>query len=235
MASPRPQPLERLIVCAYDIGRHSRSVVLETIMTHPVALMGGVLRAGGGERAAPRERILAAASELFTRQGVGATGVDTLIESAGVAKATFYRHFPSKDDLIVAWLRDPRTRWLDRMRVEAEERASSPDEVIPALFDAVAEWLDADGARGCPYLDTAIAMPDLAAPAREVIRHFLVEVQEYLRDRLVVAGRPNADALSRELQAVLLGGITLSVAVGNTGPALSACKAAEMLVRGTLG
>jgi AcrR family transcriptional regulator len=222
--------LPDVMVCAYDIGRHSQSVVLETIMTHPMALIGGVLRTGGGQRQSPRERILAAASELFTRQGVGATGVDALIEAAGVAKATFYRHFPSKDDLIVAWLHDSRTRWLDRIRVEAEQRAGSPDEVIPALFDAVADWLDADGARGCPYLDTAIAMPDLALPARDVIRNFLAEVEEYLRDRLIDAGRSDADLLARQLQALLAGGITLSVAVGNTGPALAARKAADAVL-----
>lgn len=227
--------LPDVIVCAYDIGRHSQSVVLETIMTHPVALIGGVLRAGGGERTAPRERILAAASELFTRQGVMATGVDTLIEFAGVAKATFYRHFPSKDDLIVAWLRDPRTRWLDRMRIEAEERAGSPEEVIPAFFDAVVEWLDGDGARGCPYVDTAIVMPDLAPAARDVICAYLAEVEEYLRGRLVAAGRPDADALARELQTLLAGGITLSVATRNTGAAVAARNAADALVRGTPG
>jgi hypothetical protein len=102
--------LPDLVICVYDIRRHPQSILLETTMAHPSALIGGVLRSGGGERAAPRERILGAASELFTRQGVGATGVDSLIETAGVAKATFYRHFPSKDDLIIAWLRDPRTR-----------------------------------------------------------------------------------------------------------------------------
>jgi AcrR family transcriptional regulator len=227
--------LPDLVVCAYDVGRHSQSVVLETIMTHPAALIGGVLRTGGGDRAAPRERILAAASVLFTRQGVGATGVDTLIESAGVAKATLYRHFPSKDDLIVAWLRDPRTRWIDRIRIEAESNAETPADVIPAFFDCVAEWLEADGARGCPYLDTAVAMPDLAPRAREAIRGYLAEVQDYVREQLVAAGRSDAATLASELQTLLSGGITLSVAVGNTGPALSARRAAEALLRGTSG
>ena len=225
--------LPDLVVCAYDIGRHPQSVVLESIMTHPVALIGGVLRPAVGQPASPRERILSAASELFTRQGVGATGVDTLIESAGVAKATFYRHFPSKDDLIVAWLRDTRTRWLDQIRIEAEARASSPDEVIPAFFDAVAEWLAADGARGCPYLDTAIAMPDLALPARDVILGFLAEVQAYLRDRLVAAGHADPDVLAPKLQALLSGGITLSVALGDVQPAIAARAAAADLLEAT--
>ena len=59
-----------LVICAYDISRHPQSMVLETILAHPMALIGGVLRPGAGLPASPRDRILGAASELFTRQGV---------------------------------------------------------------------------------------------------------------------------------------------------------------------
>ena len=219
-----------LMVCAYDIGRHSQSVVLETLLAHPSALIGGVLRPGAGHPASPRERILAAASDRFTRLGVGATGVDTLIESAGVAKATFYRHFPSKDDLIVAWLRDPRTRWLDRMGIEAEEQAQTPADVLPAFFGLVAQWLEADGARGCPYLDTALGMPDLAPAAVAVVREYLAEVERYLHERLVAAGRADADVLAPQLFALLSGGITASVGSGDTHPAIAARNAAVTIL-----
>jgi AcrR family transcriptional regulator len=222
--------LPDLVVCAYDITRHSQAVILETILAHPSALIGGVLRPGAGHPASPRERILAAASDRFTRQGVGATGVDALIESAGVAKATFYRHFPSKDDLIVAWLRDPRTRWIERIRAEVEEAATPPAEVIPAFFGAVADWLEGDGARGCPYLDTAIGMADLAQAARTVVREYLAEVEGYLRDQLVAIGRTDANTLAPQLYALLAGGITLSVAAGDITPALAARDAAKVLL-----
>src|SRR4029078_7056907 len=147
---------------------------------------------------------------MFSEVGVRATGVDTIIESAGVAKATFYRHFPSKDDLIVAWLRDPRTRWLDRIRIEGEADAVAPVGVIRAFFGAVAEWLEADGRRGCPYIGTALAMPDLAMPARAVIHEYLAEVETYLADRLVAAGVSDAEKLAGELHSLLAGAITLS-------------------------
>jgi hypothetical protein len=74
-------------------------------------------------------------------------------------------------------------------------------------------------------------MPDLAPPAQAAIRGFLAEVEAYLRDRLVDAGRADADMLARELQTLLAGGITLSVAVGNTGPARAAREAADAVLR----
>jgi AcrR family transcriptional regulator len=222
--------LPDLVVCAYDIERHAASVILETIVTHPVALIGGVLRPGAGQPASPRERILAAASELFTRQGPGETGVDALIAAAGVAKATFYRHFPAKDDLIVAWLRDPRTRWLDRLRVEAANQAATPVELVPAFFHAVTDWLASDGRRGCPYLDAAVSLRTPSPGTDAVIREYLAEVEAFLRDALVVAGRPDADVLARQLQTTLAGGITLSAALGEHWPAMAARDAAVELL-----
>jgi hypothetical protein len=123
----------------------------------------------------------------------------------------------------VAWLRDPRTRWIEQVGAEAEARATTPAEFIPAFFTAVAEWLDSDGSRGCPYIDTALAMPDLAMPARAVIHEYLAEVETYLRDRLVAAGVADAEHLAGELNALLAGAITM--------PAAAARDAAEQLVR----
>src|ERR1700694_4431274 len=80
--------------------------------------------------APPRDRILAAASALFARNGIRAVGVDAIIAAAGVAKASFYRHFRSKDDLVVAWLRDGRARWLDRVRAESARRATSASDEL---------------------------------------------------------------------------------------------------------
>ena len=70
-----------------------------------------------------RARILSTACRLFYQQGIRATGINAIISQSGVAKATFFRHFPSKDALIVAWLRRPESRWLDRVQAEAEARS----------------------------------------------------------------------------------------------------------------
>jgi AcrR family transcriptional regulator len=217
------------VICAYDVERHSPGVILDIIAAHPYALVQGTLRLRA-ERARPRERILEVATSLFHRQGIGATGVDTLVQRAGVAKATFYRHFPSKEELVVAWLQDQRTRWFDSVREQAESSATSPQEVLPRLFDAVEEWLEADRFRGCPYLNTAAEIPDPEDRARLEAVAYLDEIRGYLVDVLEAAGsrRPEHDAA--RLQTVLAGGISLGAARRSTEPMRAARNAAAQLL-----
>ena len=160
----------------------------------------------------PRDRILAAASRYFGEVGVRATGVDMLIEGAGVAKATFYRHFPSKDDLIVAWLEHEQTRWFDRLRAEVAARTSKPEEVVPEFFSAVIDWLEAGDYRGCPYLNTSVEFPDSSHRAVAVVRSHLREIERYLQDAVAAAGKDDPARLGTELQTLLAGSISLGVA-----------------------
>ncbi len=202
------------VVCAYDLERIPSGLLIQMLGLHPLGIVDGRLRRTAGVPFSPRDRILEAASELFAGRRVNSTGVDMLIERAGVAKATFYRHFPSKDALISEWLLNWRARWIDRLRPKAEAAASSPEELIPVFFDVVAEWLEAEGFRGCPYLNTAVEIVDPAHPARQVVRDYLNEVAGFLRDVLESTGHPAAEARSLELQALLAGGMSLAVAIG---------------------
>ena len=218
------------VICVYDLERHAPGVVAKVLTAHPLSIVDGELRPSHAASSSARDRILRAASQLFSRNGIGPTGVDTLIASAGVAKATFYRHFPSKDDLIVAWLQDRRSRWVARVARRAEERAESPREVIPAFFDEVADWLETEDFRGCPYLNTAVELADETHhPALDVVRDYLLEVEAYLRSVLAAMGRNDAAELAPQVQALMAGAITLSVARRTTAPAISARAAAIRL------
>jgi AcrR family transcriptional regulator len=210
------------VICVYDLPRHSAAAIVRILAAHPIAIVDGRLLPRVSSPMSPRDRILLAASELFSRQGIGPTGVDTLIKSAGVAKATFYRHFPSKADLIVAWLQDDRTRWFDSVRRIAEGQAHSRGELIPALFDAVAEWLEAGDFRGCPFLNTAAEVVDPAHPARPIVHDYLLEIQGHLREILAAEGQRDAAVLAPQLQAMLAGGISLAVAHRSAAPILAA-------------
>jgi AcrR family transcriptional regulator len=220
------------VLCFYDVRRHPSHRMAEVVAAHQGAVVGG--RFGATEPIAPlptpRERVLAAASLLFAENGVARTGVDTLIEAAEVAKATFYRHFPSKDALVVAWLEDPRTRWFDSIRAQVESHATAPGNVIPLLFQAVAEWLEAGDFVGCPYLNTAVEMSGAANPAWEVGRSYLAEIEEYLTRMLAEAGHPDAARLGPELHALLAGGISLGVANRSSAHMLAARDAAIHLI-----
>jgi hypothetical protein len=132
--------------------------------------------------------------------------------------------------LIVAWLKDPRTRWFDRVRTQAEMRAHSEDEVVAELFGAVAEWLEQDDFRGCPYLNAPIELMDSAHPATSVARDYLGEIARYLQDAVAAAGYKDAARLGTELHALLAGSISLAVALRTTGFALAAREAAAQLL-----
>jgi AcrR family transcriptional regulator len=110
-------------------------------------------------RAGPRERILDTAYELFSHRGVRAVGVDEVIDRAGVAKATLYRHFPSKDDLVLAFLERREQRWtLGMVEAEAKARGSTPEEQLLAIFDVFDEWFRRDDFDACSFINVLLEM-----------------------------------------------------------------------------
>jgi AcrR family transcriptional regulator len=220
-----------VIVCAYNLNLHSARTIAEVMGIHHAAVIGGRLRASGGAtRASARDRLLVAASELFYENGIQATGVDTLIASAEVAKATFYRHFPSKDDLVAAWLREPRTRWLDEVRAKVRASHMDPKGQILFFFDVVRDWLEEAEYRGCPYLNSAVELTGAGHPARAIIRDYLQEVEDYLEGLLAVAGYRDSRQLAAKLQTLTAGAISLAVARGTGEPVVAAKDAAMSLL-----
>jgi AcrR family transcriptional regulator len=223
--------LPDVVICIYDLRQHTARTIADVLGIHPLALVGGVLRSSHGPaRASARDRLLAAASQLFHQNGVQATGVDSIVAEAGVAKATFYRHFPSKDDLVVAWLRDGRTRWLDHVRSDIEASAADADRRIPLFFEAVADWLEADGYRGCPYLNSGAEITEPGHPARLIIRAYLQEVEDYMDGLIAAAHYRDSRTLAAELQTLVAGSISLAVARSSRSPVMIARGAAERLL-----
>ena len=223
--------LPDVFICVYDVNRHSARTIADALGTHSASVVGGVVRTSPVPApASARERLLAAASELFHRAGIQATGVDAIVASAGVAKATFYRHFPSKDDLVVAWLREPRTRWLDGIRAELDAASIEPTERISRFFDGVAEWLESGDFRGCPYLNTGVEITDPAHPAQRIIEAYLQEVEDYLETLLQAAGYRSSRTLAAELQTLIAGAISLAVVRRSGLPASMAKQAGLALL-----
>jgi len=119
----------------------------------------------GNDSAAPpaaRDRILRTAHDLFYRDGVRATGIDRVIAESGVAKLTFYRHFPSKNDLIRAYLDYRHARWIGWFADALARHGGGPDAIVPA----VGEWLRGPAYRGCAFINS---VGELAGTLPEVV------------------------------------------------------------------
>lgn len=117
------------------------------------------------EALAPRERILKTASDLFYRFSVHSVGIDRIIADSGVAKMTFYKHFPSKANLVATYLRHKSAIWFQMLETATEQPGLSPVERILAIFDALDGPFQSPAFRGCPFVKGLAEFgPDADAP-----------------------------------------------------------------------
>jgi AcrR family transcriptional regulator len=136
-----------------------------------------------------RERILDTAYDLFSRRGTRSVGVDELIERAGVAKATFYRHFPSKDDLVVAFIKLREQRWAHEwVFAEALERGATPEEQLLVIFDLFSEWFARDDFEGCSFINVLLEIDDHEHPARKECEAVFTRLRLVIRNLAEAAG-----------------------------------------------
>ncbi|MFF4043085.1 TetR/AcrR family transcriptional regulator [Streptomyces sp. NPDC001816] len=140
----------------------------------------------------PRERLVRAASRLFYYEGVRAIGVERLIAEAGVTKATFYRHFASKDDLVVAYLLTKDAYY--KQVAEPLAAAHPPAEAIDLIFEAIAEHARERGFRGSPFLNAAAEYPDADHPVRGLVATHRDWIRNLFQDLLTRLG--HADPVS---------------------------------------
>jgi AcrR family transcriptional regulator len=181
------------------------------------------------KRPSARERLLAASDELFYRDGVHSTGIDTVIEKAGVAKGSLYYIFGGKDELVAAYLRGRHEAW--RQRVEAAQAGTDdPVEKILAIFDALADYVSLPDFRGCPFVNAAAEAPAGEAQ-RLAIRQYRDWVRKYFLELAADTGVPDSAALADAL-IVLYDGALATAEVGGT--ARAAALTAKRIARLTL-
>lgn len=153
-----------------------------------------------------RARILAAASRLFYARGIRAVGVDTLIAESGVAKATFYKHFPAKVDLVLAYLDQIDADWSAQLHGAAEAAGPEPAEQLVGLFDALSATCRTEGYRGCGFLNAAAeSLPGSAVHERTVAHKHAV--RSWVRELASCAGASDPDRLAYALTLVLDGAL----------------------------
>ncbi len=178
-----------------------------------------------------RDRLLAAADRLFYRDGLRASGIDTIIAEAGVAKMTLYSHFKSKDELIAEYLRQRGARTREWLAATTARRAAESGDWVAALFAALKEWFAAPDYRGCAFINAASELSDPAHPGRAAIVEHERLFAELVADVLRKAKVRDADTATEALVLVINGAI-VSVACGGPPEAADAALAAARKVLG---
>ncbi|MCU7825868.1 TetR/AcrR family transcriptional regulator [Kitasatospora sp. DSM 101779] len=138
-------------------------------------------------RSEARERLLDTAAGLFYAEGVRAVGVDRLIAEAGITKATFYRHFPGKDELVLAYL-DRRDRDVRERLAAAAAASPDPRSTLAVLVAALADEVCGPGFRGCPFINAAAEYPDADHPVRRLVAAHRRWFRDALADLLTACG-----------------------------------------------
>jgi AcrR family transcriptional regulator len=176
-----------------------------------------------------RERILATSYDLFSRRGIRAVGVDEVIEHAGVAKATLYRHFPSKDQLVLAFLERREQRWTHELvEAGARRRGSTPEEQLLAIFDVFDEWFRRDDFEACSFINVLLEM-GAPHPAGEASVRHLENVRVIVRRLADEAGIRDSDSFARSWHILMKGSI-VSAAEGDTEAAGRSKRMARLLI-----
>ncbi|MBT2535289.1 TetR/AcrR family transcriptional regulator [Arthrobacter sp. ISL-69] len=154
-----------------------------------------------------RQRIVDTAYQLFARRGIRDVGVNELISSAGVAKATFYRHFASKDELVLAFLEQRDRVWtVDLIVADARRRGSTPTEQLLAIFDVFGDWFRRDDFEACSFINILLEMGANHPLGRASI-DYLAKIRGHVQQLAEEAGLRDAEDFSRSWHILMKGSI----------------------------
>jgi AcrR family transcriptional regulator len=159
--------------------------------------------------------VLDAAYDLFNQKGTRTVGVDAIIARAGVAKASFYHHFPSKDDLVIAFMQRREQLWTrEWFEAEVNKRGATPRERLLAIFDVFDEWFQRDDFEGCPFLRTLLETFESYQPQENSIaaaaRLHLASIRNIVRRYAEQAGVQQPDELAAKWQMLMAGSIVFA-------------------------
>lgn len=181
-------------------------------------------------RAAKRDQLLDAAIRLFNDQGFHATSVDRLMEETGIAKTTLYRHFQSKEGLIVAALARVDEAARDEMRAYVEGASDDPRQRILATFGQLAIWLENAEFKGCPFVAAAGEFGSANDPVFQQARLHKRLYLAYFEELVRAARLSDPRTVAQQLVMLHEGAVAFAQILGAAGVAATACKAAEALI-----
>ncbi len=187
----------------------------------------------GEARRSPRERLLAAAEELFYAEGIQSVGIDRVIERAGVARASLYSNFGSKEGLVRAYLDERHDHILGRRRAAAD-RAADPASAILAIFDSLGHDFERPDYNGCAFAGARAEEP-AGGLIDEATHAYRGEIRELFRELCVEAGAGDPAQLAWQLHMLYSGGGESAKLDRQPGTAAAQRTAAETLLKAALG
>ena len=179
----------------------------------------------------PRERLIETAAELFYRHGCHAIGIDTILARAGVAKMTLYRHFRSKDELVLAALRRMDERFRNDFMAAVERRAATPAGRLDALFDVVRDWVRGKDFFGCPFINVTAEFAAQDDPVHAAAAEHKRLALDFIERLAAEAGAADPRALARALTVLLEGCTVLAQVTGQSEFVDDAQFAARLVLR----
>jgi AcrR family transcriptional regulator len=171
---------------------------------------------------AMRERILETADRLFYGRGIRAVGVDTIAAEIGISKRTLYNYYPSKDELILAY--------LSRHFIPPKTSDRPPLEQILRVFDWMERWFGSDSFRGCPFVNAVAELGDPTHPGTKMAVAFKERRRLWMRDVLARMNVADPDGLATQVSILVEGAIIAALIRGDAGMALAAKAAARTLL-----
>jgi AcrR family transcriptional regulator len=178
----------------------------------------------------PRERIIAAARELFHRHGIRGVGVDTIADVAGTNKMTLYRHFGSKDDLILAYVQtvaaEGEAIWQEIARGHPDDPQAQLEDWLERAADCVSE----DG-RGCDLANAAVELTESDHPARRLIEQLKTDFRDRLAALCRAAGVVQSEELADTLTLLLEGARVSRMTAGRKGPSAEFVHTARSIIQ----
>jgi len=177
-----------------------------------------------------REQLIDTALRLFARHGYRATGIDTILAEAGIAKMTLYHHFKSKDELIVAALRRRDTEWREWFTGRVTKRATKPRDQLLAVFEVLEEWFRNGDYHGCSFGQAATEFRDPKHAVHKMASEHKQQMLTYFRGLAAEAGAKNPESLAQQLALLMEGAVIHMEVFREPGVARTARAAAQELV-----
>jgi len=160
-----------------------------------------------------REQIDRAAYELFSQYGVRAVGVDTLAARAGVAKRTLYKYYPSKNELVLAFLRRREELWTRSWLQGGIERAAvTPAQKLLAIFDVFDEWFRRPDFEACSFIKVLLEHAESGHPLRKASQRHIDTIRLFIRGLAVEAQVPDREEFAKQWQILMMGSIVAAYA-----------------------